>query len=97
MSEAQFQKRVIKYLREKGCYVLNIPGSSQTRKGTPDVVFCAPGGSFYALELKVGKNTPSLLQLHAIEEIRKAGGNARVLYDTEWEGFKSEFEDMVNR
>lgn len=96
MSESQFQKKVIKYLREKGCYVLNIPGSSQTRKGTPDLVFCAPSGSFWALELKVKGNHPSELQLHAIEQVRKAGGNARVLYDYEWDTFKSEFENMVS-
>lgn len=95
--EAKFQKRVIRYLKDKGCYVLNVPGSAQIPAGTPDILFCAPGGLFYALELKVKGNHPSELQLRAIDQINKAGGNARVLYDYEWEGFISEFEDMVER
>ena len=96
MVESDFQKRVIKYLRGKGCYVLNIPGSSQQRKGTPDLIACI-NGAFWGIELKCKGNKPSPLQVHALEEINKARGKGIVLYEDDFDSFKKELEDMVER
>ena len=93
MTENQFQTKVIKYLRGKGHYVLNVAGSSQQRKGTPDLIVCI-NGAFYGIELKCKGNRPSPLQLHALEEINKAGG---VLYEDQFDSFKKKLEDMVGR
>ena len=92
MTENQFQTKVIKYLRSKGYYVLNMPGSSQQRKGTPDLIVCI-NGTFWGIEL----NKPSPLQLHALKEIDNAGGIAIVLYEDQFDSFKKKLEDMVGR
>lgn len=93
MSERNFQRRVIKYLKEHGCYVLNVPGSSSIPAGTPDLIFCA-NGRFMALELKVAGNKPSLLQLHHVKEIDKAGGYALILYESDFDEYKRWFENV---
>ena len=94
MTENQFQTKVIKYLRGKGHYVLNIAGSSQERKGTPDLIVCI-NGAFYGIELKCKGNRPSPLQLHALEEINKAGGHGIVLYENQWEEFKKSIDEIL--
>ena len=96
MTENQFQTKVIKYLRSKGYYVLNMPGSSQQRKGTPDLIVCI-NGTFWGIELKCKGNKPSPLQLHALKEIDNAGGIAIVLYEDQFDSFKKELENMVGR
>ena len=96
MTENQFQTKVIKYLRSKGYYVLNVAGSSQQRQGTPDLIVCI-NGTFWGIELKCKGNRPSPLQLHALEEINKAGGHGIVLYEDQFDSFKKELEDMVGR
>lgn len=96
LAESDFQRRVIKYLRGKGYYVLNIAGSSQQRKGTPDLIACI-NGAFYGIELKCKGNKPSPLQLHAIEEINKSGGHGIVLYEEQFDTFKKEIEYVVSQ
>lgn len=95
MTENQFQTKVIKYLRGKGHYVLNVAGSSQQRKGTPDLIVCI-NGTFWGIELKCKGNKPSPLQLHALKEIDNAGGIAIVLYEDQFDSFKKKLEDMVS-
>ena len=94
MVESDFQRKVIKYLRGKGHYVLNVAGSSQQRKGTPDLIVCI-NGAFYGIELKCKGNRPSPLQLHALEEINKAGGHGIVLYEDQWEEFKKSIDEIL--
>ena len=96
MTENQFQTKVIKYLRGKGHYVLNVAGSSQQRKGTPDLIVCI-NGTFWGIELKCKGNKPSPLQIHAIEEINKSGGHGIVLYEEQFDTFKNELEYMVSQ
>ena len=96
MTENQFQTKVIKYLRSKGYYVLNMPGSSQQRKGKPDLIVCI-NGTFWGIELKCKGNKPSPLQLHALKEIDNAGGIGIVLYEDQFDSFKKKLEDMVGR
>ena len=96
MTENQFQTKVIKYLCSKGYYVLNMPGSSQQRKGTPDLIVCI-NGTFWGIELKCKGNKPSPLQLHALKEIDNAGGIGIVLYEDQFDSFKKKLEDMVGR
>lgn len=46
-------------------------------------------GYFLGVELKGPKGKPSALQLYNIEEIKKAGGIAMVLYPKDFEDFKT--------
>lgn len=94
MLEREFQSKVIKYLRGKGAYVLNVAGGSQVPKGTPDLLVCYKG-RFLALELKTDTGRTTALQKEKICEIRKADGYSRVLRPSEWENFKEELEYLV--
>lgn len=93
-AEKNWQNRLIKYLRENGCYVLNVPGSAQIPKGTPDLIVCA-NGRFMALELKAPNGRVSELQKHHIGEIRKSGGYAEVLKPDDFEAFKIKLAGMM--
>lgn len=94
MRESAFQAKVVRYLRTKGAYVLNVAGGSQVPKGTPDLLVCYKG-RFMALELKTDTGRTTALQKEKICEIRKADGYSRVLRPSEWESFKEELEYLV--
>lgn len=57
--------------------VLGGPGQ---KAGVPDIVGCLDG-KFFAAELKVKPFKPSEKQLYEIDNIRRAGGSADVIYD----------------
>jgi hypothetical protein len=52
-------------------------------------------GHFLAVELKAPNGKPSPLQLHTIEEIKKAGGTALVLYPKNFEDFKELVKNLL--
>ena len=77
--ESSIQDRVIKYLRGRGAYVRNIPGSSATGKGTADLLVCYRG-LFLAIELKkpdgsYGETKPQEIRRR---QVTRAGGLALV-------------------
>ena len=53
--EKKLQDKVIRYLRERGIYYLNLYGDGMSGKGKPDIIACI-NGRFVAFELKVGEN-----------------------------------------
>lgn len=90
MLESAFQKKVLKYLREKvGGYWVKIHVSSYQLEGEPDIMGCYQG-RFYAFELKQGKNTTSELQEYKLGKIAENGGVALVV--TSLEQLKELFE-----
>lgn len=94
MRESQFQSMVIRYLKDKGAYVLNVAGGTQIPKGTPDLLVCWRG-RFLGLELKTDTGKTTQLQKHHICEIRKADGFSKVVRPSDWESFKEELEDIA--
>lgn len=62
-----------------GCYLYNTPGGQFGQAGAPDMFICWRG-KFIGLEVKSDKGKPTKLQLMRIDEIRKAGGIAEVIY-----------------
>lgn len=94
MRESVFQAKVMRYLRGKGAYVLNVAGGTQIPKGTPDLLVCYKG-RFIALELKTDTGKTSPMQKEKICDIRRADGYARVLRPSEWETFIAELEDIA--
>ena len=90
MKEKDFEKKVKQFLKEKGCWVLKTWSNGVQRQGIPDLLVCC-NGFFVGVELKAEKGRPSDLQLWNIEEIRKAGGIAIVLYPNQFKQFK----DMI--
>ena len=53
--EKKLQDKVIRYLRDRGIYYLNLYGDGRSGKGKPDIIACI-NGRFVAFELKVGAN-----------------------------------------
>lgn len=85
MTESQLKAKVVKYIREHYLqYWIYCPTDLKIA-GIPDIILCTDG-HFVALELKIkGRNPGSRfkLQLHILEQIRKAGGTASVCYSVE--------------
>lgn len=53
--EKKLQDKVIRYLKGRGIYYLNLFGDGMSGKGKPDIIVCL-GGKFVAFELKAGLN-----------------------------------------
>ena len=71
--EKKLQDNVIRYLRERGIYYLNLYGDGRSGKGKPDIIACI-NGRFVAFELKVGENDLQDDQkIHKIR-IERSGG-----------------------
>ena len=78
-SETNFKRKTLKYLRDHYPNDWFFKSSEKFISGIPDILACI-NGKFFAFELKVGSNKPTLLQAHVINKIRKAGGAAGVAY-----------------
>lgn len=90
MKESTYQRQVLKYLRECGAYAEVISGGGFQASGIPDILACFMG-VWIGLELKVGYNKPSPLQVAKIDMIRDAGGVGAVV----WESM-GPIEDILN-
>lgn len=95
-SEKNFENRVKKFLKEQGAYFVKYWGGGNfTRSGVPDLLVCCKG-RFMGLEIKAENGKPSELQLHHIEQIRKAGGIAFILRPSDFKDFKEFVEGLKN-
>ena len=95
-AEKNFENRVKKFLKEQGCWFVKYWGGGQfTKAGVPDLLICC-NGHFIAAEIKAPNGKPSDLQLWNIEQIRKAGGFADVLYPKDFEEFKKLILELKN-
>ena len=79
--EARVKKEVKKQLDELGAFYFFPATGGYGRSGVPDVVGCYRG-CFFAVECKAGKGKTTALQDLAINNIRKAGGVAIVVNET---------------
>ena len=93
-NEKIFENKIKKYLRSKGCYVVKFFANSFTKVGVPDLI-CTVNGYFLAIEVKAQDGHPSELQLHNVEQIRKAGGFAYVVYPSGWERLKAIIDGLL--
>lgn len=80
MKEAQFSKKVVKYLKEKGALVNVNTANMFDRVGRSDLECCYKG-HWISLELKVGNYTADPLQITYLQKIRDAGGFGLILRD----------------
>ena len=71
--EAKVKKVVVQQLKEMGAYYFYPATGGYGKSGVPDIVGCYKG-SFFGIECKAGKNTPTPLQEKNLREIRTAGG-----------------------
>ena len=94
MREADFQAKVIKWLKSQGCIAFKIPQNATTQAGVADVFFCKEG--FYGfIECKRAKNAPfQPLQKKFIEKINEWSYGA-VFYPENFEEKKQELAEML--
>ena len=71
--ERSIQTNIIRALRQRGAYVVNIKGGDGIDAGTPDLIACYQGW-FVALEVKQPKKTMTAIQQHRRSQIIDAGG-----------------------
>lgn len=79
--EGKVKARVVKTLKAQGVYYFFPATHGYGRSGVPDIVCCVDG-NFLAIECKAGKGKTTALQDFEIESIRKAGGTALVVNET---------------
>lgn len=82
--EKNFERRIVKALKQKGAWILKTHGGVMQRSGIPDLLCCV-NGMLLCLELKASNGRVSELQKHNICEIRKSGGLAFVVYPEDFE------------
>ena len=82
-SESQIQTEIIKYLEDKGYYVIKIVRAN--KQGVSDIAVCADG-KFIAIEVKATgkKKTVTHLQKFHLELVTMSGGKAFVA-DSVWD------------
>ena len=85
--EKVYENKIKAYLKSIGAYFIKTHGDRFSKVGTPDILACV-NGYFVAIEVKAENGKPSELQLHHIEQIKKAGGEAYILYPKDFENFK---------
>lgn len=83
MAETRLVRRILKALQDKGAWAYKAHGGGYSR-GLPDIIVCYRG-RFLGLEVKdpAGRYAATPLQLYTIDEIRKHGGTAAVVYSVD--------------
>jgi len=84
---------VKKYIENSGGWQVKFFANKFTRAGVPDILACIDG-YFVAIEVKADNGSPTDLQLWTVDQIRKAGGFAFVLYPSGWERFVDFVQDL---
>lgn|SRR5574343_808509 len=78
--ESSLQSKIIKYLKENGCYVVKVV--TATRAGVPDILACY-NGMFIGIEAKLNPKDITELQKYNIDKIKEAGGVALCISNME--------------
>ena len=79
--EAKVKAAVRKILNEYEAWCCTPMGTGYGRSGVPDILACYLG-VFVAIECKAGDNKPTALQVRELERIKKAGGYALLVNET---------------
>jgi len=87
--EAKVKKRVKEILNDVGAYYAMPVGTGFGNSGVPDFLVCKEG-LFYGIECKANGGQPTALQLKHLDDIRKAGGIALVIDETNVDTLRKE-------
>ena len=90
--EAKVKAKVKKILNELGCYYVMPVTGGYGNSGAPDFLVCKDS-LFYGIECKANGGKPTALQLKNHDDIRKAGGIALVIDETNVETLRKELEN----
>lgn len=87
--EGKVKAKVRKLLQEVGAYYAMPLSGGYGNSGVPDFLICKDG-KFYAIECKANGGKPTALQLKHLDDIRKAGGIALIVDETNVETLRKE-------
>ena len=90
--ESKVKARVKKILAELGAYYAMPVTGGFGNSGVPDFLICIKG-KFYGIECKANGGKPTALQLKHLDDIRKAGGIALVIDETNVETLRKELSN----
>lgn len=96
--EGLFTNKVTTYLKSLDkCWFYKVFGGGMfQRSGIPDIIGVREG-KFFALELKADNGRPSALQIYNLEKINQAGGYGVLLYPSQFEKFKEDFNNVCKK
>lgn len=80
--EGRLSRRILQALRARGAFAFKVHGGPTMMAGLPDIVGVYRGYSIW-LEVKMPGEEPTPIQRQRIQQIRKAGGDAFVVYSVE--------------
>jgi hypothetical protein len=89
--EGRVKARVRKVLGDIGAFYSMPMTGGFGNSGDPDFLICH-NGRFFGIECKAKGNKPTALQLKRLDDIRKAGGVALVIDETNVETLRKELE-----
>lgn len=94
MLEKDFQKKVISFLKSKGCFVMKLEPGGGIPRGVSDIFFCKEG--FYGfIECKKNKTSKfQPLQPEFIEKMDKWSW-AKAAYPENWDMLKKELSTIL--
>lgn len=92
--EKDFQAKVIKYLRSKGCFVRKMQQNATTASGVADVFFCIEGfyGFIECKKSKTAKLRPG--QKEFIDKMNSWSW-AKICYPENWEETMEELDSII--
>lgn len=92
--EKNFENKIKKFLKDRGCWYVKYFANRNTRAGVPDILACV-NGRFVAVEVKAENGKPTELQKWNVEQIKESGGIALVLYPADWEKFVAIIDEVM--
>ena len=96
MNEKQFETKIKKYLKDKGCWYFKVWGGGFQKAGIPDLICCI-NGHFVAIEVKGPNGKPTELQKWNLRKIKESKGIGVILYPEDWEDFKDLVNNLLGR
>lgn len=95
LNHTQFQKKVTKLLKSKGCWILNVHGHKMQKSGVPDFLVISRKFNGF-IEIKIGKDTCSPIQKAVIKKLKERDFLVYVLrYDEDHDAIQIEDEDGI--
>lgn len=93
--ESSFQSKVIKFLKQQGCFVMKVQAGPGVPKGTADVFFCKDG--FYGfIECKQTKNSKKQPGQEPFIQKMNEWSYAKFAWPGKcWDGIKAELSEML--
>lgn len=93
--EKYFENKIKKWLKDHNCYHVKFFANRMTKTGVPDIL-ASVNGYFVGIEVKGPNGKPSELQYYNIEQIRKSGGFAYIVYPSGWNELEKILIDLLN-